>query len=82
MKAEELKKEIEGKASEFLICFGVPEDWVEAVIKEGQLAEREDELKWLRETFKELREVRTQVAGLSALQWRINDRIKLLEMKR
>jgi len=37
-----------------------------------------EELNWLKLTFKELREVRTKVAGLSSFQMRINDRIKEL----
>jgi hypothetical protein len=47
----------------------------------GKISSHEEELKWLKKTFKYLREVKTNVAGLSNLQWRINDRIKYLEGK-
>lgn len=52
------------------------------IFQEGRQEALADEIKWLEETFKDIRNARTEVSGLSWLQFKVNDRIeKLQELK-
>ncbi len=66
------KENLEGSQ---ILCWNCLCKIKDKVRKETQ----KDILEWLKETFKDIREIRTQVAGLSALQWKVNKKIGELE---